>query len=280
MQRKLEGFVNIAHRGASGHAPENTVVAARRAIAMGVDYIELDVRRTRDGELVAFHDASLERTTNGAGMLGAHSSGEVQALDAGSWFNRAYPAAADRRFEGTPVATLDDLITAVDGEAGLYIEAKAPESQPGLEQDLVAVLRRHGLLQSPGVVLQAFVPESLSRYAVLAPDVPRVQLLDYGCDSSGALVERRGLLPAPADVTPDDFAAIAGQAAGVAPNASLVPGGEAIIGPDFVAAAHAAGLFVHVYTVDEPALMARLIDAGVDGLFTNFPDRLAALLPP
>lgn len=268
-------FVNIAHRGASGHAPENSVTACERAVAMGADFIELDVRRTRDGFIVAFHDETLDRTTDGAGPFAGISRAELQALDAGSWFRAApgEPEAAD--FTGTRVATLAELAAALGDVAGLYIEAKGPAEQPGIERDLVAALQAQGLLQRGRAVLQAFHADSLHAYRALAPDIPRVQLLEYLPDGRGGLREKNGLTPAPDRVSAHDFAAIAEYADGVGPNHA--PGGSVRRDADFVAAAHAAGLFVHVYTVDDPHEMRRLIAAGVDGIFTNFPDRLAAV---
>lgn len=270
-------FVNIAHRGASAHAPENSLAAMRQALALGADYVELDVQRSRDGYLVAFHDDTLERTTDGSGTIRGHELAALQALDAGRWFDRAHPGAAGGPYAGTRIATLDAIAAAVAGQAGLYIEAKGPNQQPGLEDDLIDGLERAGALVPDRLVLQAFEPASLARYAERAPAVPRVQLLDYRSYHDDVTVEARGLLPAPERVTAADFAALPGDVAGVAPNATA--GARVLIGADFVAAAHAAGLFVHVYTVDEPALMQQLIAAGVDGLFTNCPDRLADLRP-
>lgn len=269
-------FVNIAHRGASGHAPENTVEAGERAVAMGADFIELDVRRTSDGELVAFHDASLDRTTSGSGPFAGQSLTELRALDAGSWFNRESPERAETAFGGMDIATLDELAATLGERVGLYIEAKDAASQPGIEADLVAALVRLGLVARGRVVLQAFDPASLRRYAELVPDVPRVQLLEYVLDERGRLQEHQGLTPGSDRMQPRDFARLAERAHGIGPNP--VSGGRPVIGPVFIEQAHAAGLFVHAWTVDDPALMRRLMEWSVDGIFTNHPDGLARLV--
>lgn len=276
---KLNRFVNIAHRGASGHAPENSLAAFELALLQQADFVELDVRRTLDGEMVAFHDANLERTTNGTGALSARDLADLHRLDAGTWFNQRFPDRARERYAGLRIATLADVIAAVDASAGLYIEAKDPWDQPGIEDDLVDHLEAAGLLACQHVVLQAFAPSSLHAYAVRAPTTPRVQLVEYVC-ADGGLVERNGVTPPPGAMTGSDFARIAASAQGIGTN-WLAEGraGEAPVFPDtaYVDAAHAAGLFVHVWTVDDPAAMQCLIARGVDGIFTNFPDRLAAL---
>ncbi len=269
-------FVNIAHRGASGHAPENSVAACERAVAMGADFIELDVRRTRDGFIVAFHDETLDRTTDGEGAFAGISRDELQALDAGSWFNAAHPASADGSFPGTQVATLDEIIAAVGDQVGLYIEAKSATGQPGIERDLVELLVRAGLVDAGRVVLQAFHTASLFAYRELAPQVPRVQLLEYVHSAGAGVIEAHGNTRPPAEMTSADFAQIAEYADGVGPNGAIA--GREALARGFVENAHAAGLFVHVYTVDDPAAMQQLIDIGVDGIFTNYPDRLAGLL--
>lgn len=272
-------FLNIAHRGASGQAPENSLPAFELALTQGADFVELDVRRTADGEIVAFHDATLERTTNGFGALADQSLRDLSRLDAGAWFNDRFPESARDAYRGLSIATLVDVITCIDGRAGLYIEAKDPRTQAGIEEGLVAALEAAGLLATGGVVLQAFDPLSLPIYAARAPTTTRVQLVEYGRERAG-LVEVRGMTPPPGSMTGDDFAAIAATAHGIGTNwVATEAGADRPLFPDrgFVDAAHAAGLFVHVWTVDDPVAMQRLIDSGVDGIFTNFPARLAAL---
>ncbi|NKN37412.1 glycerophosphodiester phosphodiesterase family protein [Agrobacterium sp. a22-2] len=106
----------VSHRGANRFAPENTFAAADLALLQGADYIELDVRESADGVLYVFHDETLDRTTNGTGPIGHALSEEIDALDAGSWFDAA--------FSGARVPRLDAYLRHLRGRAGVYIELK------------------------------------------------------------------------------------------------------------------------------------------------------------
>lgn len=270
----IPGFATIAHRGASGHAPEATEPAFERAVAMGADYLELDIQMSRDGRLVAIHDTTLDRTTSGSGPVGERTLAELQALDAGAWFNRSHPERADPAFAGVRLMTLEEIVARFGVDERYYIETKAPELYPGVEDALAEVLRAHGLVAGGGAVLQSFSEPSLQRLRALVPEAPRVQLLYCTTDGGGIVVADDHGQPVRA-LGDDDLARIAAYAAGIGIN--HVHAGGGVIGPAFVRRAHAAGLLVHVYTVDDEAAMERLIDWGVDGIFTNFPDRLAAV---
>ena len=134
LKRITPGRVRVAHhRGAGRYAPENTLESLRKALALGADYVEFDVRTTRDGAFVLLHDGSLDRTTSGRGAVRERTAAEVAMLDAGSWFGRP--------FAGATVPTLDAFLdAAAPSGVGLYVDAKniAPEA-------LVEALSRHGL---------------------------------------------------------------------------------------------------------------------------------------
>src|SRR5438093_1650322 len=134
----------VAHRGASGWAPETTPASYRLALEMKADYLELDVQMTKDGEIVAIHDSLVDRTTNGKGAIGKITLAQLKELDAGSWFNRTYPEKASREFAGQRVPTLQEVIDlAKNSGAGLYIETKNPELYPpNFEAKLLDILRR------------------------------------------------------------------------------------------------------------------------------------------
>ncbi|WP_323953843.1 glycerophosphodiester phosphodiesterase [Aeromonas hydrophila] len=224
----------IAHRGASGLAPENTLKAIRLALALGAGAIEIDVQLA-DGELWVFHDRRLERCTDGRGVLTAQSRAYLTSLDAG---------------EGEGIPTLWQVMEAIAGQAELHIELKGSQTA-----DEVARLTRRaeaelGFAPTQWVVSSFHHPE-LARFAALRPDI------------------RLGALTSTIPLTLAKFAAELG--------AWSLNCDVDFVDDSLVQDAHDRGLKVLVYTVDEPADQAMLADIGVDGIFTNRPDRF---LPP
>ena len=260
-------FSVIAHRGASGHAPEHTWPAYERAVEMGADFLEPDLQLTRDGHLIAFHDTTLDRTARGpaeicTGPVAERTLDEIRLCDVGCWFNERYPNRARSAYKGQRVVTLDELFARWGDQVRWYPETKNPEESPGMEEALLELIRRHGLrdaaVERGQVLIQSFSPTSLHHLRSLDPELHLVQLLP-GDAMDGRQAE-------------SVLQEIATYARGVGPNHALVDG-------SFMAAARRAGLLVHPWTVDDPEEMDHLITLGVDGLFTNFPDRLVALLP-
>jgi glycerophosphoryl diester phosphodiesterase len=271
--------LNIAHRGASGHAPEETMPAFDKAQAVEADYLELDAQLTADGELVAFHDTKVDRTTDATGKLSDFTLAELQQLDAGSWFNEAHPDKADPAFEGLQVPTLDQLVARYGTEENYYIEIKSPDANPGLTEQLVAWAERHGLVAAEAIVIQSFSQDALERAHALNPDIPLVQLVWYhpkAYEAGADLKEWTGVTPGPAELTAADFDSVDDYAVGIGTN--LTYEDRQVIDAAFVETARAAGLGVHVYTINATATMRRLIDWGVTGVFTDYPDRLNAVL--
>ncbi|MGU5814932.1 glycerophosphodiester phosphodiesterase [Aeromonas hydrophila] len=224
----------IAHRGASGLAPENTLKAIRLALALGAGAIEIDVQLA-DGELWVFHDRRLERCTDGGGVLTAQSRAYLASLDAG---------------EGEGIPTLWQVMEAIAGQAELHIELKGSQTA-----DEVARLTRRaeaelGFAPTQWVVSSFHHPE-LARFAALRPDI------------------RLGALTSTIPLTLAKFAAELG--------AWSLNCDVDFVDQSLVQDAHDRGLKVLVYTVDEPADQAMLAAIGVDGIFTNRPDRF---LPP
>ncbi|WP_339010345.1 glycerophosphodiester phosphodiesterase [Aeromonas popoffii] len=224
----------IAHRGASGLAPENTLKAIRLALALGAQAIEIDVQQA-DGELWVFHDRRLERCTNGGGVLTAQSRAYLAGLDAG---------------EGEPIPTLWQVMEAIAGRAELHIELKGVQTA-----DEVAVLTRRAEAQlgfTPAHwVVSSFHHPELARFAALRPEI------------------RLGALTATIPFTLAEFAAELG--------AWSINCDVDFVDAALVMDAHRRGLKVLVYTVDHTADLAALVAMGVDGIFTNRPDRF---LPP
>ena len=256
----------IAHRGFSSAHPEHTMAAYRAAAAAGADYLEQDLQLTADGRLLVLHDETGARTLRGEGCDGdvrLRPAAAWLSCDAGTWFATRFPdrgrpaTAADR-----PLLLETVLESFPDGR--FYIETKDPDRAPGMEDSLVAVLSRAGLRHPSAiarrrVLLQSFSAASLERLARLAPELPRVQLLD------------RGGVPAP---TGADTAATARALDAIARRAHGIGPSRIDVTPQLVAMAHARCLVVHPYTVNDPTEMTRLLDAGVDGMFSDRPDVL------
>ncbi|MCK6500310.1 MAG: hypothetical protein L6Q38_12625 [Nitrospira sp.] len=239
-------WLRIAHRGASGEAPEHTRRAFLRALDHGVDMIELDVHLSRDGELIVIHDDVLERTTNGRGLVREHELPGLRALDVGAWFGPA--------FAGESILTLGEVVALVDGRARLNVELKSPRADwRGQALQLSDVLRRADIVGS--TVVSCFDPEAL---AVLRDVEPAAQL---------------GLLWADADVEVAWDWARRLAAISFHPHWTLTA--EATVN-----AAHERGLLVLTWTVNEVEVMEDLLAAGVDGIITDYPDRFAALHRP
>lgn len=250
--------MNIAHRGASGLAPEHTFAAYDLALASGADYLEQDVHMTRDGVLVVLHDATLDRTAWGrSGWVAELTLEQLRPCDVGSWFNHAYPEHARPCFSGLRVPTLEDVFSRYGTAARYYVELKDPELYPGMEEELIRLLGEHGLCDAPTtrpVIVQSFLSRSLEKVRSLAPSLPLVRLYP----ALGAAAVTRTLEET------------ARYAAGIGPFAGDVT-------RELVAQAQELGLEVHPYTVDSRDEMVALARLGVDGLFTNFPGRLASL---
>src|SRR5271169_4705269 len=131
----------IAHRGASGVAPENTLAAFRRAAEIGAGFIETDLRFSRDARLVAVHDDTLDRTTNGKGPVAAKALEELRKLDAGAWFRAQQPDGAAAKFAGERIPTVEEVLAfGRERDLGLYLEIKAPGAS-GAEHAVVGAVR-------------------------------------------------------------------------------------------------------------------------------------------
>jgi glycerophosphoryl diester phosphodiesterase len=260
---KLEGPAIIAHRGASHFAPEHTTAAYDRAISVGADYLEQDIARTKDGILVVIHDATLDRTARGpaADCIGAvrdKTLSQLRRCDFGSWFNDAYPDRANPAFSNLGILTLEEALTRYRGAAGFYIEIKNPELYPGIEAELVALLRLSGLSfadgRHPSVFVQSFSTESLKRIRGIEPALALVQL-----------VGSEGI------ATPTAFFEIQKYARGIA-----LPGGA--LTDLLVALANAGCVALHPYGVESPDVMTSLLQRGVDGIITDRPDMLREII--
>ena len=252
----------VGHRGASGYAPETTIESYRMAIQMGADYVETDVHRSRDGVLVAIHEAEITRTTNGKGFVADHTLAELKTLDAGSWFNDAFPEKARPDYIGLRVPALQEIIDVVqESNAGLLIEIKDPERyQPlavsyqqsaiSLESALLSLIHSSHMENRTRVL--SFSADSLRKIKELDATVPTVFLVAK---------PDRNPVQATLEIPADELGILYSQATSA-----------------LVEEAHRSGMPVSVWTVDNPEDMKRMIALGVDRITTNYPDRLIRLL--
>ncbi|MDA0567620.1 glycerophosphodiester phosphodiesterase [Streptomonospora sp. S1-112] len=248
---RVPAVLDVAHRGASAYAPENTLAAIDAAHELDATTVEIDVQRTRDGELVVIHDTTLTRTTDAEEVFPGRASyavadftlAELRRLDAGSWFSA--------EFAGERVPTFEEALDRLSRHRlNLLLEVKSPDLYPGIEADIADTLADHPSWLKPRpewkwprLVVQSFDWESVARSHDLLPDVPHGLL---------------GLVPAE-DV--DDYT----WADQINPN-------HTVIDADYVERVHAAGLEVHTYTVNDPDDMRAAIAAGVDGIISDRPD--------
>jgi glycerophosphoryl diester phosphodiesterase len=223
-------FRCIGHRGAAGHAPENTLQSIRKALELSADCIEIDVYCV-DGHLLVFHDDRLERTTNGQGFIGEQSFEYLRSLDAGS---------------GERIPILEEVCRQIDRRAGLNIELKGPGTAGPVAERIARFLKQ-------GWERDIFLVSSFDRI-----QLSEIRRLDRQLQL-GVLIDE-----SPADEI--EFA-LDIQAFSVHPELEWVR-------PEFVRQAHANNLKVYVYTVNDEEDVLRMHEIGVDGVFTDFPDRV------
>ncbi len=270
----------VAHRGASLAVAEHTVSAYVAAIDSGADALECDVRLSRDGHLVCVHDRSVNRTSDGQGLVSELDLAGLNALDFSSW-HEEWPDSADELMREEPylagvapdrdhrggVLTLNTLLGIVHDASRpvqLLVETKHPTRYSGLvEKELVRELARFGWAGRPGpvsgmrrrpvepnqwpVTVMSFAPTALRRIRLLAPEVPTVLLLERLLP-----VRREGVLPAGVRIAGPGLAVLRAE-------------------PEFVSRAHARGNLVYVWTVDDPNDVEFVLEIGIDAIITNRP---------
>ncbi|MCU5718033.1 glycerophosphodiester phosphodiesterase [Bacillus cereus] len=245
---------NIAHRGASAYAPEHTIPAYTLGQQLKADYIEIDLQMTKDGYLVAMHDETVNRTTNGTGLVKGHTLEELKQLNAGSTYNKKYPNLAKKEYENAKVPTLEEVIEVFGHDANYYIETKSPDEYPGMEEKLLEIINHYEIQDK--VIIQSFSEESLQKINNLNINIPLVQLLSY----------KKAV-----QLTELEIKKYKTYCIGLGMNYKYIDSA-------YVKKIKKHGLEVHPFTVDNEQDMKRLLLWGVDGIFTNYPDRLHSLL--
>lgn len=230
----------VAHRGAGGEAPENTLAAVREGMQSGAGFLEIDVRRSADGAFVVIHDATVDRTTDGTGSVESMTTSRLRALDAGSWFGPAYA--------GERIPLLDEVLAAVDGWPGaLAIEVKDPQMDRQTAEQLATALQAAPFHR---ILLVSFDHDWLRLFRDVMPATPIGELSVYPLKPpDSAIVERVGVFWL-----------------------------ATVIDPTLVWRSHRRGLEVWVWTVDRPFWIRLMRWLGVDGVTTNLPTRAVRLL--
>ncbi|WP_409472758.1 glycerophosphodiester phosphodiesterase [Streptomyces sp. HC307] len=247
--------VVIAHRGASAQAPENTLAAVDKAAELGIQWVENDVQRTKDGELVVIHDDSLQRTTDveevfpdrAPWKVKDFTAAEIARLDAGSWFAPSYT--------GARVPTLKEYLRRVEHHhQKLLLEIKKPELYPGIEQQTLKLLGNEGWLDrqhlTGRLIVQSFSADSVRTVHELKPAV------------------RTGFLGTPSMAEVSGYARFVDQ---INPSYGTLSA-RYVSAVHGVTGAHGRPLEVFTWTVDDAATARRVARYGVDGIITNKPD--------
>lgn len=229
--------LRVGHRGAKGHAPENTFASFNLAVEMGVTAVETDVHLSKDGEVVLIHDHTVDRTTDGHGFVKDLTLAELKRLDAGSWY--------DSRYAGERIPTLAEFLAWARDRVGVAIEIKnGPIYYPGIAHKILRLLHEYGMTRQ--AILISFDHFVLREAKMIGPEV-----------ATGILYVGRFV---------DEVAAA--QAAG----ADALHPNWAFVTPDLVEGAHAAGLAVSPWCPNDLPSLRLLSQMGVDSIGTDYPD--------
>jgi glycerophosphoryl diester phosphodiesterase len=250
-------FLVIAHRGGRGLGPENTLYTFRRAVDLGVDVLEMDVHRTKDGHRVVLHDTTVDRTTNGTGPVSRFTLAELKELDAAYRWSPDNGKSFPLRGQGLAIPTLEEVFDAFP-QTRINIEIKDP-GQTELSS-LCRSIRDYGMSQK--VMIASFNAGVLKNFRATCPGVAT-----SAGGSEAMLFYALQKMHLESAYTP-------------AARALQVPrtyGDLQVVTPRFVEAAHARNLKVHVWTVNDVDSMRKLLQLGVDGIMTDYPRRLLEL---
>jgi len=249
---KERGCLHVGHRGAAALEPQNTLRSFQRALDLGVDAVEFDVRWTADRQLVIVHSEDLAETTNGQGLACECTLAELRQLDAG---------------EGERIPTLDETLDLLKGKALMVVDLKLA----GYEEDVIQAIRRHGLQED--VLICSLIPASLRLVRELAPDV--LTAVSYPEDTGGASTK-----PYLSGVVSLALAAmratlpwrIHGMMAQAQAGAAMLY--HRLMTPAVIHAVHGQGKLVGAWTVDTADGISRMREMGVDSITSNRPDLL------
>jgi len=236
----------IAHRGFSGVAPENTIAAFKKAIDLGVDMIELDVLLSKDGQIVVIHDDTLNRTTNGKGRVTDYTLDELKQLDAGSWFGT--------QFSGEKIPTLKEVLELTRGKMFLNIELKKGDLGRYTMMDLadrsLQEVEEVGMLNQ--VVFASFDPSAIDRILEKNPKIPVALIYNQSWTFPQEVTGGRSI--------------------------SVLSCSGKVLTQTNISKTHQQGMKIIAWTLNTEEHMQHFLNMGVDGIITDYPDRLIKIL--
>ncbi len=248
----------IAHRGGAALWPENTLIAFHAASEMGVDILEMDIHSTADGVLVVIHDDQVDRTTDGSGLVSGMTLEQIKSLDAGhSWTSDdglSYPF----RGQGVEIPTLEEIFIELPGK---HMNIEMKQSEPALVLPFCELIRKYDMQER--VLVASFDPRTLQDFRQECPEVAssatsnEIRILYILSQASLGAIYRT---PAQALQVPE------------------YSGDTYVLNSRLISAAQSKNLQIHAWTINEVEDMRRMLEAGLDGLITNYPDRMLALL--
>ena len=236
---------NFAHRGFSGMYPENTILSFTKALEVGVDGIEMDVHLSKDGELIVIHDEALKRTTGMEGFVKDYTRAELEKINAGKTMND--------EFGFTPIPSFEEYLTLMKDRPEITnVEIKSlPYYYPGIEEKTVEMVRRFGM--EDRIIFSSFNWMTVETLGRICPEIPSGLLFDgFPLYNMGAAIRNNGHY--------------------------ALHQNHKFINKMIVDELHANGVKCNVWTVNEEEDIRRCIDAGVDGIIGNFPDRVKMIL--
>jgi glycerophosphoryl diester phosphodiesterase len=246
---KGDDFTIIAHRGASAYYPENTIPSFEGAVAMGADMVELDVQLTSDKEVVVFHDEKISRCADGRGRIADYTLAQLEKLDAGSWY--------DKKFKNTRIPTLAEVLDICKNRIAVNIEIKTEAVSKmffgGIEEKCLKIIEQRGMRKH--VVFSSFDPRAIMHLKQIDETAKAAVLFEknkYGSKLPSDIIDSVGA---------DAF------------NCS-----KSELSKKWMLDIKSHGISVNIYTVDDVRNMKRIINMGVNGIFTNKPDVLKRVL--
>ena len=248
----------MAHRGGRGLWPENTLYAFERAVEMGVDVLEMDIHTTADGAMVVMHDDTVDRTTNGSGPILSFTLDELKGLDAGYTWTPDDGQTFPYRGQGITVPTVEEVFAAFPG-VPLNIEIK--QEEPSMVATFCQLIRYHDLVDQ--VLVASFHEETMAEFRATCPEVAT----STGTTETVLLFALSRLFLEGTYGAPAEAAQVPEYRSGLH-----------VLAPRFVDAAQNRNLEVHAWTINEEDDLQRMIALGVDGIITDYPDRLLTLL--